>query len=223
MPVEDVREWIDRVEELGELTRVEGVDPNLELGGLVDLYMGEMENPALLFERMKGYPEGYSLLANVLTSLPRIALSLDVPTDLTRTQFVKEWRDRLKVFEPLPAQQVEDGPVLENRESGDQVDVTKFPAPLWHAEDGGRYLGTGNIVIMRDPDSGWVNAGTYRIQVHDAKTLGIMISPGKHGRIIREKYWVRGEACPVAVSFGHDPLLLLLGGRGGARHRRRSR
>ena len=212
MPVEDLREWINRVEELGELTRIEGVDPNLELGGLVDLYMGEMENPALLFERMKGYPEGYSLLANVLTSLPRIALSLDVPIDLTRTQFVKEWRDRLKVFEPLPAQQVEDGPVLENRETGDQVDVTKFPAPLWHAEDGGRYLGTGNIVIMRDPDSGWVNAGTYRIQVHDAKTLGIMISPGKHGRIIREKYWARGEACPVAVSFGHDPLLLLLGG-----------
>jgi 4-hydroxy-3-polyprenylbenzoate decarboxylase len=212
MPVEDVREWIDRVEQLGELTRIEGVDPNLELGGLVDLYMGEMGNPAVLFERMKGYPEGYSLLANVLTSLPRIALSLDVPTDLTRTQFVKEWRDRLKVFEPLPAQQVEDGPVLENRETGDQVDVTKFPAPLWHAEDGGRYLGTGNIVIMRDPDSGWVNAGTYRIQVHDAKTLGIMISPGKHGRIIREKYWARGEACPVAVSFGHDPLLLLLGG-----------
>ena len=160
MPVEDLREWINRVEELGELTRIEGVDPNLELGGLVDLYMGEMENPALLFERMKGYPEGYSLLANVLTSLPRIALSLDVPIDLTRTQFVKEWRDRLKVFEPLPAQQVEDGPVLENRETGDQVDVTKFPAPLWHAEDGGRYLGTGNIVIMRDPDSGWVNAGS---------------------------------------------------------------
>ena len=43
MPVEDLREWINRVEELGELTRIEGVDPNLELGGLVDLYMGEMD------------------------------------------------------------------------------------------------------------------------------------------------------------------------------------
>ena len=57
-----------------------------------------------------------------------------------------------------------------------------------------------------------VNAGTYRVQVHDSKTLGIMISPGKHGRLIREKYWAKGEACPVAVSFGQDPLLLLLGG-----------
>ncbi|MEE8519510.1 MAG: UbiD family decarboxylase, partial [Dehalococcoidia bacterium] len=107
---------------------------------------------------------------------------------------------------------VEDGPVLENQQRGADVDITKFPAPFWHSEDGGPYIGTGNIVVMRDPDTGWVNAGTYRVQAHDATTAGIMISPGKHGRIIREKYWDRGEACPVAVSLGHDPLLLLLGG-----------
>ena len=212
MPVEDLREWIERVDAMGELTRVQGADPHLELGGLVDLYQWEMDNPALLFEKIKGYPQNYKLLANVLTSLPRISQSLDMPIDATRTQFVKEWRDRLKTFQPIPPQQVEDGPVLENRQSGNEVDATQFPAPFWHTEDGGNYLGTGNIVVMKDPDTGWVNVGTYRVQVHDAKTLGIMISPGKHGRLIREKYWARGEACPVAVSFGHDPLLLLMGG-----------
>jgi 4-hydroxy-3-polyprenylbenzoate decarboxylase len=212
MPVEDLREWIDRIAEMGELTRIEGVDPHLELGGLVDLYQWEMENPALLFEKIKGYPEGYKLIANVLTSTPRVCLSLDLPIDLTRAEVVKAWRERLQTFKPVPPKLVEDGPVLQNRQTGDEVDITQFPAPFWHSEDGGKYLGTGNIVIMKDPDTGWVNAGTYRIQVHDAKTLGIMISPGKHGRMIREKYWARGEACPVAVSFGHDPLLLLLGG-----------
>jgi UbiD family decarboxylase len=212
MAVKDLREWIGEIEKLGELTRVEGADPHLELGGLVDLYQWEMENPALLFEKIKGYPENYKLLANVLTSMPRICQSLDLPTDLSRHEFVKVWRDRLKEFQPIPPRLVEDGPVLENRQVGDQVDVTQFPAPFWHSEDGGNYLGTGNIVITKDPDTGWVNAGTYRVQVHDDKTLGIMISPGKHGRIIREKYWARGEACPVAVSFGHDPLLLLMGG-----------
>ena len=212
MPVEDLREWIDQIDAMGELTRVEGADPHLELGGLVDLYQWEMENPALLFEKMKGYPDGYKLIANVLTSLPRVCLSLGLPVDLTRRQFVEEWRNRLKDFEPVPPEQVEDGPVLQNRQSGDDVDISQFPAPFWHTEDGGRFIGTGNIVIMRDPDTGWVNAGTYRVQLHDAKTAGIMISPGKHGRIIREKYWARGEACPVAVSFGQDPLLLLLGG-----------
>src|SRR5207237_381005 len=82
---------------------------------------------------------------------------------------------------------------LENRQEGNEVDLTRFPAPLWHRDDGGRFLGTGNIVVMRDPDTGWINCGTYRVQVHDEQTACIYISPGKHGRLIRDKYWKRGE------------------------------
>jgi 4-hydroxy-3-polyprenylbenzoate decarboxylase len=102
--------------------------------------------------------------------------------------------------------------VLENQQTGANVDLMQFPAPIWHRDDGGRFIGTGNIVVMRDPDSGWVNSGTYRVAAHDAQTAGLYMSPGKHGRIIRDKYWSRGEACPVAVCVGQDPLLLLLGG-----------
>ncbi len=212
MPVQDLREWIERVDELGELTRVEGADAHLEVGGLVDLYQWEMGNPALLFDHLGGYRPGYRLLANVLTSLRRVALSLDLPLDYGPREFVAAWRTQLKDLTPRPAVLVERGPVLENHQQGDAVDITRFPAPLWHPSDGGRYLGTGNIVVMRDPDTGWVNSGTYRVEVHDAQTAGIYISPGKHGRLIRQKYWERGEACPVAVSVGQDPLLLLLGG-----------
>ena len=47
--------------------------------------------------------------------------------------------------------------------------------------------------------------------VHDEKTAGIWISPGKHGRFIREKYFDKGEPCPVVVCCGQDPLLFLAG------------
>lgn len=212
MPIQDLREWIDRVDELGELTRVRGADPGVDVGGLTDLYQWEMGNPALLFEDLEGHAPGYRLLSNVHTSLPRVALTLGLPTEQQPRAFVETLRHRVAALEPVAARFVDDGPVLEHRLTGDDVDVTRFPAPLWHPQDGGRYLGTGGIVIMRDPDTGWVNAGVYRVQVHDAKTVGIYISQGKHGQIIREKYWQRGEACPVAISVGHDPLLLLVGG-----------
>jgi UbiD family decarboxylase len=75
--------------------------------------------------------------------------------------------------------------------------------------DGGRYIGTEDLVVMRDPDSGWVNVGTYRIQVHGRNEVGIWISPGKHGRMIREKYFAKGQTCPVLISCGQDPLLFL--------------
>ena len=58
-----------------------------------------------------------------------------------------------------------------------QIDVTKFPAPQWHAHDGGRYIGTGCYIIMRDPDDGWINFGTYRVMMHDAKSLGFTSRP----------------------------------------------
>jgi len=212
MPVKDLREWIERVDAIGELTRVDGADPANDIGGLTDMFQWDMGNPALLFDRIAGYPAGFRVLSNVLTSLRRVALSLDLPVDSTPTQLVMAWRDKLEHLQPRPVQDVASGPVLANQLHDADVDVTRFPAPVWHTRDGGAYIGTGDIVIMRDPDTGWVNAGTYRVQVHDEQTLGLYISSGKHGRLIRDKYWQRGQACPVAVSVGHDPLLLLLGG-----------
>ena len=212
MSVNDLREWLARVEEIGDLTRVDGADPELEIGGITDLYQWEMGNPALLFDNIKGYEPGFRIASNVFTSLRRVAISLGLPIEYGPREFVQAWRTQLKDLEPRPAVVVGSGPVGENRMEGDDVDLMRFPAPLWHRGDGGRFLGTGNIVVMRDPDTGWVNCGTYRVQLHDAKTVGLYISPGKHGRLIRDKYWKRGEACPVAVSCGHDPLLLLLGG-----------
>jgi 4-hydroxy-3-polyprenylbenzoate decarboxylase len=51
-----------------------------------------------------------------------------------------------------------------------------------------------------------VNVGTYRIMVHGPDRLGLHMSPGKHGRVHKEKYHQLGTPCPVAVSFGHHPI-----------------
>ena len=69
----------------------------------------------------------------------------------------------------MPYVTVEDGPVLENVIEDDDIDVLKFPVPLWHKEDGGRYIGTGSFNVTRDPVEGWVNVGTYRVMVQDAR------------------------------------------------------
>lgn len=100
----------------------------------------------------------------------------------------------------------------ENVFNGADVDLLKFPTPRFHEHDGGCYIGTGCVVIMRDHDSDWVNVGTYRLMLHDEQHVGLYISPGKHGRLIRERYWNHGQPCPVVVSLGQDPLLTALGG-----------
>jgi len=102
---------------------------------------------------------------------------------------------------------VESGPITENILRGDKVNVRAFPAGHWHEHDGGPYIGTECLVINKDPDSDWINLGTYRTQVQDEKTLTVFIEPGKHGSIIREKYWAKGKPCPMVVCVGQAPIL----------------
>jgi 4-hydroxy-3-polyprenylbenzoate decarboxylase len=83
--------------------------------------------------------------------------------------------------------------------------------PRFHADDGGRYIGTGSTLTNRHPESGALNMGTYRIQLHERDLLGLWMSPGQHGRLICQAYWDRGEACPVVATFGGDPLVFLAG------------
>src|SRR5258708_32060302 len=135
-----------------------------------------------------------------------------MPTDYTRLEFVRNIKDRITNVKYIKPEVVKDGPVMENVFRGKDINMWKFPTPKWHELDGGRHIGTGSVDITRDPDEGWANLGTYRVMIHDEDTLGFYISPGKHGRIMREKHFAKGEVCKVAVSFGQDPLIFLAGG-----------
>ena len=208
----DLRSWLDQVRRLGELKEVSGASAELEIGTIVDLLMEKPGNPAVLFDAIPGYPHGRRVLGNVLTSPARVAISGGLDPRLSKLDLVRRWREFNSANRLLPHATVSDGPVLECVQEGNAVDLCGFPAPRWHEDDGGRYIGTGCLVIMRDPDTGWVNTGAYRVQVHDERTAGVMITRGRNGDVIMRKYWERGQPCPVVVSLGHHPLLLMLGG-----------
>ena len=211
-PHSDLREFVARTERAGELLRIPGVDWNLEMGTLAEAINERSNAPAILFEDVPGYPKSYRALSGSTNSMKRLAITLGFPVPAHPLDVVRAYRDRMKTHAPIPPRVVGKGPVLENVLSGDDVDVLKFPVPFLHELDGGRYIGTDDLVIMRDPEGGWVNCGTYRVMVHGAKRVGVWMSPGKHGRQIREKYFKQGKACPVLVSCGHDPMLFLAGG-----------
>ena len=209
----DLRDWIADVDRIGELKAINGADWDVEIGTITEMghHRGERSH-ALLFDNIKGYPKGYRVVSNTMNTTKRLALTLHQGTNYTRIEFVKEIKNRITNIKYIPPEYVEDGPILENVLKGDAIDMWKFPTPKWHELDGGRYIGTGSIDITADPDTGWVNLGTYRVMIHDRDTLGFYISPGKQGRIMREKYFAKGQPCKVAVSFGQDPLIYLAGG-----------
>jgi len=196
----DLRALIRLAEERGELERIAGADTHLEMGALYELSLRDRFPPLLLFEDIKRYPKSHRVLMNV-----RFSRIFQDNLDL---EALKAFRQRRKwEAEPIAPEEVNVGPICDNIIRDEAVDVRAFPAGHWHALDGGPYIGTECLIINKDPDSDWVNVGTYSVQVQDEKTFTVFIEPGKHGSVIREKYWAKGEACPMVVCVGQAPIL----------------
>ncbi|HZS68259.1 MAG TPA: UbiD family decarboxylase [Burkholderiales bacterium] len=210
----DLRTWLAEIDKLGELTHVRGADWNLELGAISELNVKKDAPPALLFDEIKGYPKGFRVLTCSTSSPARLSSILRLPLQRTHRGLVETLRGKPTHWQAaaarFPAAVVENGPALEHVER--EVDVLKFPAPLWHELDGGRYIGTGCSVVTRDLDTEWINVGTYRVQVIDRDHVALDMVPGKHGRIHYEKHKAAGKRFPVVIVCGADPLGYLISG-----------
>lgn len=207
MAYNDLREWLEILDKNGELSRVETkVDWNLEIGGITQRVFDE-EGPALLFENIKDHERtiGRKLFTASLSTYPRIALALGLPKDTSPRELIQVYRERIK--RPIKPVVVDSGPVKENIVKGNDVDVLQFPAPKWHDRDGGRFIGTFDGVVTKDPETGWVNVGLYRRQIHDRNHLGITIIHGQHIWRHFRKYRKMGRPMPIAFVNGWDPVL----------------
>ena len=190
----DLRKFIDQVRSDGELEEIAGAHWNLEIGALTELFAEQVSTPALLFDEHPRLSQRFACVEQcvVLAAAPGAGAGGGA---WSSAAFLLSWRlkRRLAEMKPLPPSEVKSAPVLQNMLAGSAVDIGKFPAPQWHEKDGGRYIGTFDAAIARDPDSGYVDVGTYRVQMHDQNTVGLWMIPGKHGNLIAQKYWSQGK------------------------------
>ncbi len=209
---DDLREWLAEAERLGEVRTVRDASWQEDIGLVAEAILRAENGPCVVFEDIQDCPKGYRLLLNMFAGRRR-NMTLGFPVDLTKWELSDGYRAAyLSSQKNIPHEIVDTGPIFENVLMGDDIDVTKFPSPIWHEKDGGRYIGTGTYSITQDPDEGWYNAGAYRGQVFDKTTVGILMAAGHHGAIHCDKYFKKGEPMPVAMVVGGDPLAFLLGG-----------
>ncbi|MDB4444076.1 phenylphosphate carboxylase subunit beta [bacterium] len=205
--MKDMRDFIREAEEAGMLHRIKAeVDWDLELSHIAKMNEEKL-GPALLFENVKGYDS--PVITSVCTTTQRLALIMGEPEESTLVDLMRVWVE--KKDDMVAPKWVENGPCKENKMMGDEVDLFKFPAPKFYPLDGGRYFGTAHFVVTKDPDSGWVNIGTYRLQLLDKNHLGTQFIKGKHSDIMLKKYQALKKPMPVVAVVGCDPLLFLMG------------
>jgi len=210
----DLREYLRLLEDRGLLHRITAeVDPDNELGTITARSL-ERKGPALWFDNIKGY-RGMPLVTNIISTGPQLAVAFGTGADEeTLHQRVVEGMMGRIASVTLPA-----GPCKEVIIAQEDVDIDAIPTPHWHEFDGGRYLGTTAGIVTRDPLTGYLNMGSYRVMIKDKKTLSM--SGGLRGRnsstgsgggdhILDNEQ--AGRSTPIAIVLGMDPLLTLASG-----------
>ena len=209
---DDLREWLAATDRLGELRHVKGASWQEDIGLAAEAVLRAEDGPCVLFDEVPGCPKGFRLLLNMFAGKRR-NMTLGFPDHFSKWELSDGYRKAfLEEPKSIPHEIVDDGPIFENILTGDDIDVTQFPSPIWHEKDGGRYIGTGTYSITQDPDEHWYNAGAYRAMVHDRNTVGIVMARGHHGFLHREKYWKKGEPLPIVMVLGGDPMAFFYGG-----------
>ena len=115
MANKDLRDWIKGVAAAGELKTIKGAEPKEEIGGFVDIYQRKMGNPALLFDEVPGFPSGRRIIANILTSVPRINVALGLPPQASEMELIQWWRNYMKHAPSHQPPEVNGGQLLEKR------------------------------------------------------------------------------------------------------------
>jgi 4-hydroxy-3-polyprenylbenzoate decarboxylase len=205
--MKDMRDFIAQAEKEKMLHRIKAeVDWDLELSHIAKLNE-EKQGPALLFEKVKGY--GSPVITSICTTTQRLALIMGAPLGSTLVDLMKLWVQKNET--KIPPKWVDTGPCKEKIMKGKDVDLFKFPAPKFYPLDGGRYFGTAHFIVSKDPETGWINLGTYRSQLLDKNHLGANFIKGKHADIMLKKYQAMKKPMPVCSVIGGDPILFLMG------------
>lgn len=198
---EDLRAYLSYLEERKQLLRVkEEVEVRYEIAAGIRK-TSDIEGPALLFERIKGYP-GWRVLGGLFATRKLVALALGVPEAelLERYLALEEKR--------IAPEMVGDGPVKEIRWTGRDIDLYRLPVVTHSEKDVGPYITIG-IQVGKDPDTGIRNVSIHRMLLLGKDRLSLWAPPDHHlGRMIL-KAEERGKGLEVATAIGVDPAVII--------------
>lgn len=226
MQYADLREFIQALEDRGELKRISHeISPVLEMTEICDRTLRKA-GPALLFENPKGFD--MPVLGNLFGTPERVAFGMGADS----TEQLREIGKLLaQLKEPEPPKGIKDaweklpmfrkvlsmaprvkksGPCQEIIIEGDEVDLGKLPIQTCWPGDAAPLI-TWGLTITRGPNKPRQNLGIYRQQVI-ARNKVIMRWLSHRGGALDFRDWCikhPGEPYPVAVALGADPATIL--------------
>lgn len=206
MAYSDLQDYLQRLEASGKLHWVDKpVDPSWEVAAvtrqLFDRY-GWNDRPALGFRHIGDSP--FPLVIGVIGGSPEIyALALSTTVDKIPEVWERGQRH------PIDPVSVQSGLCKEIIARGDEIDLGILPQVIWTPSlDPGPYI-TAPVIITKDLETGRRNVGTYRLQLKDARHVGLYVGAAQHAAKHIRQYETRKQDMPMAIAIGVDPTIVL--------------
>lgn len=217
MPLESLGEYLEALENAGQLKRVSAkVSPDLEIAEVMRRLMYSGNSPAVLFENVEG--SEMQVLGNAFGSMKRLEIALETQdfedigkriVDLTKMKMPSGMLGKLKMLPKLSEigeygpKHVDSGPVSEVMET-DTASLNSLPVLKSFPGDAGRFI-TFGLTVTKHPETEIRNFGVYRIQILDDRHAimhwQIHKRGAQHYKMLREQ----GKKIEVAVVIGADP------------------
>jgi anhydromevalonate phosphate decarboxylase len=191
---DEFRNFLDYLEELGELVRVKKtVNPRFELAAVVSKFEGKQ---AVLFEKVEG--SKMTVVCNVLGTRNRFCLGLGVKNEL---QIHARIASTLSRFSP-PDRMSGHASYHENC----STDLMDLPVITHFEKDAGPYV-TSSVVFARDPKTGTQNSSTHRLLRLDANHMAIRMVEGRHLHRCYLSAKENNEDLRVSIAVGIHPAI----------------
>jgi UbiD family decarboxylase len=216
----DLREYLSVLESLGDVEHIDRAVSVVLEAAAITRWSTEQRRPAPLFNNVEGVAAGFRLLgaAGALSSaadqpLARVALSLGLPHDVTARDLV-EHLAAVHTKVPIPPKVISSdaAPCKQNILLGAEATLERFPIPLVHEDDGGRYVNTWGIIVAKTPDGRWTNWSISRIMMIDYSHMTGLFLLQQHIGMIWAEWEKIGKPMPFAVVQGGDPGIPMVGG-----------
>jgi len=215
VPIEDIHQYIEKLENAGELKRVKTqVDTNLEIAEILRRTM-YANGPALLFENVKNYD--MPVLGNAFGSIKRLEIGLETSNfteigqrivDMTKMEIpsgffnkIRKLPELSKMSDVFPKLE-KSGPVTEV--VNDSPSFENIPILKTWPKDAGKFI-TFGLVATKHPETGVRNLGVYRIQILDNTHALMHWQKHKRGAHHHDIAKEKGKKIEAAIIIGGEP------------------
>ena len=201
-----LRGWLGHLAATGRLAVArEGAALDFEVAAIAKKLDGRQ---AVLFPKPRGPAaaggSSYSvpIVSGYVASRSWIAEAMGVP----EAELLRCFRDSSE--SPTKWKEISAAQAPVRQVTVDKPDLLKlFPIARHSEHDSAPYI-TAGVIVARNPQTGAQNVSIQRIQVKDGKRLQALILP-RHLSAFHTMAEEKGEALPIAIVIGADPLTLL--------------